>query len=127
MEGYSAKVTFVSKPVSAKEKIMLKDTTNCVSLDEATQEVDRLMISPDYYAIVAVHNEKSEDKDYEKYVVVDKGGTKYVTGSNSFITALREIMDDMAAEAPEEDYGIEVYRRESANYKGKSFITCALV
>ena len=85
-----------------------------------------MIISPDFYAVIAVHNEKSEDKDYEKYVVVDRAGNKYVTGSKSFFTALRDIMSDMAAEAPDEEYDIEVYRRESANYKGKTFITCSL-
>lgn len=126
MEGYSAKVIEISKEVSAKQKIQLKDTTNCISLDEATTENDRMIISPDFYAVIAVHNEKSEDKDYEKYVVVDRAGNKYVTGSKSFFTALRDIMADMAAEAPDEEYDIEVYRRESANYKGKTFITCSL-
>ena len=33
MEGYSAKVIEISKEVSAKQKIQLKDTTNCISLD----------------------------------------------------------------------------------------------
>lgn len=126
MEGYSAKVIEISKEVSAKQKIQLKDTTNCISLDEATNENDRMIISPDFYAVIAIHNEKSEDKDYEKYVVVDRAGNKYVTGSKSFFTALRDIMSDMAAEAPDEEYDIEVYRRESANYKGKTFITCSL-
>ena len=127
MEGYEAKVTFVSKKdISAKDKIRLKDTNNAISLDAATTE-GPLMIEPDFYAVVDVHNEKSEDKDYKKYVVVDKAGNKYVTGSESFISAFREIADDMAKEAPDEDYTIEVFRKESANYKGKTFITCALM
>lgn len=126
MEGYSAKVIEISKEVSAKQKIQLKDTTNCISLDEATTENDSMILSPDYYAVIAVHNEKSEDKDYEKYVIVDRAGNKYVTGSKSFFSALKDIMSDMAADAPGEEYDIEVYRRESANYKGKTFITCSL-
>lgn len=126
MEGYSAKVIEISKEVSAKQKIQLKDTTNCISLDEATTENDTLILSPDYYAVIAVHNEKSEDKDYEKYVIVDRAGNKYVTGSKSFFSALKDIMSDMAVDAPGEEYDIEVYRRESANYKGKTFITCSL-
>ena len=126
MEGYTAKVIYVSKEVSAKEKIRLKDTNNAISLDGATAE-GTMVITPDYYAIVEVHNEKSEDKNYKKYIVVDKDGQKYVTGSESFITAFREIADDMASEAPDEDYDIEIFRKASVNYKGKSFITCALV
>ena len=126
MEGYNAKVAFVSKEVSAKDKIRLKDTNNAISLDAATAE-SPLVISPDYYAVVEVHNDKSDDKDYKKYMVVDKDGNKYVTGSESFISAFREIADDMLAEAPDEEYEIQIFRKESANYKGKTFITCALV
>lgn len=127
MEGYSVNIKFISKEVPAKERIKLKDTTNAISLDEATQENDSLIISPAFYAVLEVHNEKSEDKDYSKYLIVDRSGTKYVTGSKSFITAFEDIAKDMQAFAPDEEYDIEVYRRESANYKGKSFITCSLV
>jgi hypothetical protein len=126
MEGYNAKVTYISKDIPVKEKIKLKDTSNAISLDTATAE-SPLVIDPDYYAVVEVHNEKSEDKDYKKYVIVDTDGNKFVTGSESFITAFREIADDMANEAPGEGYSIQIYRKPSANYKGKEFITCSLV
>lgn len=126
MEGYNAKVTYISKDIPVKEKIKLKDTSNAISLDTATAE-SPLVIDPDYYAVVEVHNEKSEDKDYKKYVIVDTDGNKFVTGSESFITAFREIADDMANEAPGESYSIQIYRKPSTNYKGKEFITCSLV
>ena len=126
MEGYSAKVTFISKDIPTKKKIKIKNTSNASSLEAATEE-GPLVIEPDYYAEVSVHNEKSEDKDYKKYIIVDKDGNKFATGSESFITAFKEIADDMAAEAPGEDYSIEIYRKPSANYKGKEFITCSLV
>jgi len=125
--NYSSKVTFVSKEITAKERIKLKDMSNCVSLDAATTENDTLIITPAYYAEVSIHNEKSDDKDYKKYVVVDTAGTKYETGSESFIKSFKEIADDMATDAPGEEYSIEVFRRESKNYKGKTFITCSLV
>lgn len=127
MEGYNAKVTFVSKDITAKDKIKLKDTSNAISLDALTQEQDSVLISPDYFAIVQVHNDHSDDKDYTKYIIVDTAGNKYSTGSTSFFTALREIMEDMAEGAPGEEYQIEVFRKPSANYKGKTFITCSLV
>ena len=125
--NYTSKVTFVSKEISAKERIKLKDMSNALSLDTLTTENDSFVITPAYYAEVAIHNEKSDDKDYKKYVVVDTAGTKYETGSESFIKSFKEIADDMANEAPDEEYSIEVFRRESNNYKGKSFITCSLV
>lgn len=126
MEGYSAKVVFISKDIPAKEKIKLKDTSNAISLDAATTE-SPVVITPDFYAELSVHNEHSQDKDYKKYIIVDTDGNKFVTGSESFITAFKDIANDMASDAPGEEYSIEVYRKPSQNYKGKEFITCSLV
>ena len=124
MEGYSVNIIFASKELSAKQKVMLKDTTNAVSLDEATQGAP-LVIDPDFYVTLAVHNEKSEDKDYKKHVIVDKAGTKYVTGSESFFTSFAAIMDEMSGS--DEEFQIQVYRMPSKNYKGKEFLTCSIV
>ena len=124
MQGYSVTIKFVSKELSAKERVMIKDTTNAVSLDEVTQGA-KFVFEPDYYAILNVHNEKSEDKDYTKYLIVDKGGSKIVTGSESFFTAFNDIMGEM--EGTDETFEIEAYRLPSKNYKGKEFITCSIV
>lgn len=124
MQGYSVTIKYVSKELSAKERVMIKDTTNAVSLDEVTQGA-KFVFEPDYYAILNVHNEKSEDKDYTKYLIVDKGGDKIVTGSESFFTAFNDIMEEM--EGTDETFEIEAYRLPSKNYKGKEFITCSIV
>lgn len=124
MQGYYVTIKFVSKELSAKERVMIKDTTNAIGLDEATQDA-KFVFEPDYYAILDVHNEKSEDKDYTKYLIVDKGGNKLVTGSESFFTAFKDIMDEM--EGTDETFEIEAYRLPSKNYKGKEFITCSIV
>lgn len=124
MQGYSVTIKYVSKELSAKERVMIKDTTNAVSLDEVTQGA-KFVFEPDYYAILNVHNEKSEDKDYAKYLIVDKGGNKIVTGSESFFTAFNDIMGEM--EGTDEAFEIEAYRLPSKNYKGKEFITCSIV
>ena len=125
MEGYKAVVERASKELSAKEKIMLKDMSDAVKLDDIVKE-NPLIISPDYYAIVGVHNEKSDTKDYKKIVLVDKDGTKYTTGSMPFITTFEDIVDEMA-DAGEDDYMIKIYPKESKNYKGKYFITCSII
>lgn len=124
MEGYSVKIREVSKNITAKERVMLKDTTNAISLDDVTKDA-KFIFEPSYYAILDVHNEKSEDKDYVKYIIVDKAGTKLVTGSESFFTSFKSIMDEM--EGCDEEFSIEVYRMPSKNYKGKEFITCSVV
>lgn len=128
MEGYSVTINFCSKELTVREKIRMKDLTNAVQLDEVTQALaDKLIITPAYYAELSVHNEKSESKDYNKFILVDDAGTKYVTGSESFRTAFIDIYSEMIAAGETEPYDIEVYRMESKNYKGKSFITCSIV
>lgn len=124
MTGFEAKIREASKELSAKERVKFKDTTNAVQLDEVTKE-NPLVIAPDFYVILDIHNEKSEDKDYVKYILVDKSGTKFVTGSESFFSAFISIFDEMAG--TDEDYEIEVYRLPSKNYKGKEFLTCSIV
>ena len=124
MTGYSVKIMNASKELSARDRVAVKDTTNAIALDDATRD-SPLVIAFDYYVELAVHNEKSEDKDYKKYVVVDKSGNKFVTGSESFFTAMIEIMDEMSDSG--EDFEIQVYRMPSKNYKGKEFLTCSIV
>ena len=125
MIGYSVKVVECTKDLTAKERVKIKDTTNAIKLDEATQG-GSIVIAYDYHAVLAIHNEKLDDPDYQQYVVVDTAGNKYVTGSESFFTAMTEIVDEMSA-AGETDYELEVYRMDSKNYKGKQFITCSIV
>lgn len=127
MEGYSVKIRYASKDLSAKERIQLKDTSNAISLDDLTTQEGNITIEYDYHAVLDVHNEKSDSKDYTKIVVVDKGGTKYVTGSESFGTALSDIVDEMVDAGEGDNITVEVYRKESKNYKGKQFITCSIV
>lgn len=122
--GYEVKIAEASKELTAREKIAIKDTTDCVKLDTATEQ-GTVIITPDYYAVLDVHNEKSEDKDYKNYIVVDKDGTKYVTGSESFWESFSDIFSDMEGE--DEEYSVKAYRVESKNYKGKTFIACSIV
>lgn len=124
MTGFEAKIREASKQLSAKERVKFKDTTNAVQLDEATKD-NPLRIAPDFYVILDIHNEHSEDKDYVKYVIVSKEGTKYVTGSESFFSSFKAIVDEMGG--TDEEYEVEVYRLPSKNYKGKEFLTCSIV
>ena len=129
MNGYKATVRECSKEITVKERIMLKDTSNATSLDTLTQEAnfnnEKVLINVDYYAVLDIHNEKSDNKDYVNFIVVDKNGEKYVTGSQSFITSFTDIVGEMT-DAGETEIVIEVYRKESKNYKGKDFITCSI-
>lgn len=124
MLGYSVEIKEVSKELSAKERIQLKDTTDVVKLDTATQS-EAVIIDVDFYAELSIHNEHSEDKDYANYVIVDKDGTRYVTGSQSFWSSFQNIYNEM--ENSNEDWSLKVYRMPSKNRQGKDFITCSVL
>lgn len=123
MNGYSVAIKESSRELTAKQRIALKDTTEAVKLDEATQ-VEPVIINVDMYAVLDIHNEKSENPDYENYIVVDKDGTKYATGSSSFWSSFIDIFTEMEGE--DEAWTLKVYRVPSKNYKGKDFITCSI-
>ena len=123
MKDYEVKIAGSSHDLTARERLMYKDTSNAVRLDEATAK-GAIVITPVAYAVLEIHNEKGDDKDYNNYVVVDSEGNKYVTGSSSFWKAFEDIWDEMSGE--NEPFEIEIYRLESKNYKGKQFITCSI-
>lgn len=127
MKGYEVNIVSSTRELSPKEKIKLKDLSNSINLDNATQAEGKVVIDYDYHVLLNIHNEKSKDrKDYQNVVVVDKDGTKYNTGSESFLTTLEDITDEML-DAGETDFSIEVYRKDSKNYEGKQFITCSVL
>lgn len=121
--GYSVSIASASRELTKQQRIALKDTADCVRLDEATKD-GKVTIHPDYYVILDVHNEKaSGDKDYRQYIIADVDGTKYLTGSTNLFNSFKDIDDEMEGEA----YEIEVIRRPSKNYKGKDFLSCRLI
>ena len=124
--NYKVTISTCSKELSAIEKIKLNDLSDATKLDAVTKTEGDLIINPAYYAVVDVHNEKSDDKDYKNYVIVDKNGTKYYTGSQSFWSAFTNIMDELASAGVEEDVMLKAYRLPSKNREGKEFITCSL-
>lgn len=124
MADYKAEVREASKQLTARERIKFKDLTDAIGLDSATAE-GAITFVPKNYAIIAVHNEKSDNKDYTKYVIEAEDGTLYVTGSESFWKSFKGIYDEMADET--EEWSLKVYRKDSANYKGKQFLTCSIV
>lgn len=125
MENYKVTVREASKELTAKERIMIKDTSNALRLDNSINPGETLVINPMYYAVLDVHNDKSENKDYTVLVIVDTDGKKYSTGSPSFLNAYKDIAEEM--EGAEESWSIEVYKMESKNYTGRHFLTCSIV
>lgn len=127
MTNYTTSITESSKELSVREKIKLKDLTSAIAIDKVVEPEKPLVIAPDFYAYLSIHNEKlpENEQDYKTMVIVDKSGTKYYTGSDSAISSFVDIFDEMIDTA--EPFEIEFYKRASKNYSGKHFITCSLV
>lgn len=123
--AYEVTILESSKELTNREKIRMKDTTDSVPLDGATQTGEPLIFSPESWAILGIHNDKGEDKDYKNYLVIDSNGVKYRTGSESFWNAFTNIWNELKDET--EEWEIKVYRLPSKNRSGKDFITCSLV
>lgn len=123
---YSAKLVSATRELSAKERVAVKMFIGAEQLDELTKRDENgVLIDIDYVAVVEVYNEKSDNKNYNKYVYVDKNGTMYISGSEALYRTYEEIAEEMEDE--EEPWAIKVIRKESTNYKGKDFLTCMLV
>ena len=121
-----AKLVTATRELSAKERVAVKMFIGAEQLDELTQRDENgVLIDIDYVAVVEVYNEKSDNKNYNKYVYVDKDGTMYISGSETLYRTYEEIAEEMEGE--NEPWSIKVIRRESTNYKGKDFLTCMLV
>lgn len=127
MTNYSVKVVESSKELTKKETVMFKDLSDAINLSEFIDESnDAVIIDVDSFVHLSIHNEKAKDgqnKDYDNYVIVDKKGTRYYTGSNSFWTSFIDIWDEMCD--CNEAWSLKVYKKQS---KGKKdFITCSVM
>ena len=133
MNGYKAVVKESVKGLTAREKIAIKALNDVTELNDLVTPEQAIMINIDNVVTVQVHNEKSDNQDYNKYVYIDKDGTKYVSGSEPLYTTIKDILSDIEdaiadGEMDEtEDITIKVMKKESANYKGQMFLTAELI
>lgn len=120
---YKVSIAHSTRELTNREIVKFKEISDCKPLDELTQEKENVIIDVKDLILLAVHNEHSENKDYNVCLIVDKDGEKYTTSSTSFIDKAFDIYDDLEGE----DVTLKVIRKDSKNFKGKQFITCALV
>ena len=128
--NYSATILEASRELTAREKVMFKDTQNAISMNEFAEQAKEqgakaIIDNVKDFVHIQIHNEKSEDKDYDNYIVVAENGDKYVTGSQAFWNAFMDIYNEMKDET--EPWGIQLNLIPSKNYKGKNVLTCSLI
>lgn len=122
--NYRAEIIDSSKELSAIEKVKYKDTSDCIKLDEVLNDTQQIIIEVDSYVVLNIHNDNSDDKEYNTFIIIDKEGNKYSTGSTSFFNSFMDIMDEL--KDVDEKWELKIYKVESKNYKGKFFISCSV-
>lgn len=128
--NYSATIADSSRELSARERVMFKDTQNAISINELAEEAKAndakaFIEGISGYVVLDIHNDKSDDKDYKNYMILDKDGQKYVTGSTAFWNSFMDIYNEMKDDS--EPWSIEINLLPSKNYKGKNVLTCSLI
>ena len=128
--NYSATISDTSMELTARERIMFKDTQNAVSLldlakDAKANDAKAIVENIKGYVVLDIHNEKSDDVDYKNYLIVDGNGDKYVTGSQSFMNSFMDIFNEMKNES--DPWSIQLNLLPSKNYKDKEILTCSLI
>ena len=123
---FSVKIAYTSSELSVEDKIRLKDTRDAQSLEVISRE-GAVKIGIVAYAVLDIHNEKSEDKNYRQYVFMDKDGNKYMTGSEPFFNSFTDIWEELDdADIPVDERFFKIYQLPSRNYAGRNFVTCSL-
>ena len=128
--NYSATILDSSRELTAREKVMFKDTQNAISINEFAEQAKEqggkaIIEDVKDYVHISVHNEKSDDKDYDNYLIIDGKGDKYVTGSQAFWNSFMNIYEEMKNES--EPWSIQLNLIPSKNFKGKNVLTCSLI
>ena len=128
--NYSATILDSSRELTAREKVMFKDTQNAIYMNDFAEQAKAeggkaIIKNVKDYVHITVHNDKSDDKDYDNYVIIDAQGEKYVTGSQAFWNSFMDIYKEMKNET--EPWGIQLNLIPSKNYKGKNVLTCSLI
>lgn len=123
---FSAKIAYASADLSIEDRIRVKDTRDAVSLEKISRDGAKVL-NIVAYVVLDIHNEKSDDKDYRQYVLLDNEGNKYMTGSEPFFNSFEDIWEELDdAEVPVSERKFKIYQLPSKNYKDRNFVTCSL-
>ena len=128
--NYSSTIKEASRELIPKERVMFKDLGNATKLNDLAEDAlsagtKAIITNVKDYAIVSIHNEASEDVDYNNYLLIDGDGNKYYTGSAPFWNSFKSIWDEMSQS--DEEWGIQLNLIPSKNYAGKTVLTCSLI
>ena len=123
---YQVDIKETSRELSKVDRIKLKDFGNATKFDDIVSTEQSAIIVPEAYAVVTIHNPKAEGGQYDAIIVTTAEGEKFMTGSKTFIERFLDIWHEMRDDGTSDEFSVEVYKRESNNYKGKYFLGCSL-
>lgn len=127
VEKYKVTIDYTYKDLMPAERIAIKDTSDCESLDTLTQIDGSVEIHVENIVYLTIENPKATQKRYGSTIIIGNGGSKYITSSESMRTKLDGILEEFSDNEYEGDFKIKVFRKESKNYAGKQFITCSFI
>lgn len=126
MEGYKAEIIKTIGELDKRDRIRCKQQADCMQINEMFGNADKLLIDKvTAMATVQVHNEFSDNKDYNVYVLKDADGNLYSTSSESLAQSFEEVADETIL-AGDESVDIKVIKRNSKNANGGKFFTCTI-
>lgn len=130
MSERNYKVTIVNTMVemSARERIQVKKTDDCIKINDVVNETESLDIEISNIVDLDIHNEMSKDeKDYSQFVIFSKDGSRYVSGSVTLRDSISDIVAEITATGEDIPLNIRVTAVPSKNRQGQHFLTCNLL
>lgn len=125
MENYVVEIIESSRDLTLKERVAVKNINDTVPLGDICN-VEPLDIEVDAWVHLHVLNDRSEEKEYDVFIIYDKEGTCYTTSSVSFWTSFKGIWDEIILE-PDTEWKLRVLSKPSKNRQGKTFLTCTII
>lgn len=127
--NFTATIRESSREFTPKERVMFKDLQNATSAVDFAREARegglKATIEVADFAVIDIHNESADNKDYTVYLFINKNGDKYYTSSEPCWTAFNNIYAEM--KDSNEEWGIEFNLIPSKKYSGKEILTCSLI
>lgn len=124
MSSYESKIVETSMELTAKQRVMLKDTADAIRIDEAVK-VEDIIIDVAGYAVLVVHNEAADNPDYQVYILIDQTGQRYLTSSEVFFSKFLNIWNEMKDVS--EEWQLKCFRTPSKQRSGQFFLNCAII
>lgn len=124
--AYETKILTSNKEFTTREKIKILQMSDCVSLDTVIKSGDSVDVDVETFAIIDVHNDKAQNTDYKVCILIDREGSKYKTGSETFMDTMISLYTELKeANELDEGFTLKCFKKPSKNFSGE-FITCTL-